>query len=202
MDMPAPVSKRYELYILVNDKHFFWRNPNRGVAITDAGLDSSLDWHDEDVAMRQLWTGIIAVSMASASDGKSEVNRCRIAFRDGTTLTVTDAGAAGTVDHDQTPLYRDFVTALHRRLALAPAGTISFTAGMSEGRHTGLAIMFVIAVLFFIGTPFVLLFIVRDWRVLGSLFAGAAFVWPIWKILENNRPRSYDPRHPPTELME
>jgi hypothetical protein len=31
--------------------------------------------------------------------------------------------------------------------------------------------------------------------------AGAAFVWPFWKITGSNRPRSYDPRHPPGELM-
>ena len=87
----------------------------------------------------------------------------------------------------------------------------SFTARVWATRLTLLAAMLIAWQLasqsskvtqFFIGTPFVLLFIVRDWRVLGSLFAGAAFVWPIWRILENNRPRSYDPRHPPTELME
>jgi hypothetical protein len=60
----------------------------------------------------------------------------------------------------------------------------------------------VIATLFFVGTPLVLLFIVRDWRVLGVLAAGAGFVWPFWKIVEHNRPRSYDPRHPPGELMD
>lgn len=59
-----------------------------------------------------------------------------------------------------------------------------------------------IAALLFLAMPLVLLFIVRDWKVLGVLAAGAVFVWPIWKIVENNRPRSYDPRHPPAELMQ
>ena len=151
---------------------------------------------------RRRWTDIVAVSLSSASDGSDAVNQCRIAFRDGSTLTATDAGASGTVDHDRTPLYRDFVNALHRRLATAPDGTIRFTAGLSEGRHTVLTIAIFLAILLFVGTPFVLLFIVRDWRVLGTLAAGAAFIWPFWKMLQNNRPRRYDPRHPPTELME
>ena len=34
------------------------------------------------------------------------------------------------------------------------------------------------------------------------LGAGAAFMWPFWRVVENNRPRTYDPRHPPGELME
>jgi hypothetical protein len=60
----------------------------------------------------------------------------------------------------------------------------------------------VIAALFFVGTPLVLVFIVRDWRVLLTLAAGAAFIWPFWKVIETNRPRSYDPRFPPGELMD
>ena len=201
-DVPAPVLRRYDIHFLVNDRRFFWRNPNCGIAIIDAGMDSALEWHDDVVAMRRRWTDIIAVSLTSASDGSDAVNQCRIAFRDGSTLTATDANASGTVDHDRTPLYRDFVNALHRRLATAPEGTIRFTAGLSEGRHTALTIAIFLAILLFVGTPFVLLFIVRDWRVLGTLAAGAAFIWPFWKMLENNRPRRYDPRHPPTELME
>jgi hypothetical protein len=62
--------------------------------------------------------------------------------------------------------------------------------------------MMVVFVLFFVGTPFVLLFIVRDWRVLLTLAAGAVFVWPFYKVVEKNRPRSYDPKNPPGELME
>ena len=48
----------------------------------------------------------------------------------------------------------------------------------------------------------VLLVIVRDWRVLGPLVAGAGLIWPFWRIVQNNHPRSYVPRHPPGELME
>jgi len=47
-----------------------------------------------------------------------------------------------------------------------------------------------------------LVFLVHDWRVLGVLFAGAMFVWPFWRIVQNNKPRSYDPRNPSGELME
>jgi hypothetical protein len=35
-------------------------------------------------------------------------------------ITVTDAGSSGRLDEARTPIYRDFVRALHARLALAP----------------------------------------------------------------------------------
>lgn len=200
---PATASTAYDLYYLQNGKRFFWRNPNHGVTLFDAGRDSAIVWrNDAGEAGRQLWTDITSVNMSSGSDGKNVVNACLIRFRDGRTLTVTDAGPSGQVDHDRTPPYRDFVRALHRRLAAAPQGTIRFTAGFSESRHTGMVAILVIAALFFVGTPLVLLFIVRDWRVLGVLAAGIGFVWPFWKVAENNRPRAYDPRHPPGELMD
>lgn len=199
---PAPAATSYDLYVVADGKRFFWRNPNHGVTLTDAGRDSAIAWRTEGGEARKLWTDIVAVNMLSATDGKQAVNHCIVRFRDGRTLAVTDADTSGQVDHDRTPTYRDFARALHARLALAPRGTIRFTAGVSEGRHTGMMVIGVIAALFFVGVPLVLLFVVRDWRVLGVLAAGAAFVWPFWKIVETNRPRDYDPKNPPPELMD
>lgn len=205
MNAPAPAassSTSYDLHVVLDDKRFFWRNPNHGVTLIDAGRDSAILWQTESGESRRLWTDIVAVNMLSASDGKDAVNHCRIAFRDGRSLTVTDAGPSGQVDHDRTPRYRDFIRALHARLAHAPQGTIRFSAGVSESRHHAMMAIGTIGALFFVGLPVVLLFVVRDWRVLGPLAVGAAFIWPFWKIIERNRPRSYDPRHPPGELMD
>jgi hypothetical protein len=181
---------------------FYWRNTNRGVTITDAGRKSCLAWRAEGHDISRLWTDIIAVNMLSASDGNSAVNHCRIRFRDGRVITVTDADARGQVDENRTPVYRDFIRALHARLAHAPAGAISFFAGVPEGRHMMQVAVLMIVGLLFTGVPLVLGFVVRDWRVLGALAIGVAFIWPFWKIVERNRPRRYDPRHPPGELME
>lgn len=202
MNAAAPTSTSYDLHFVLDDKRFFWRNPNHGVTITDAGRSSCLTWQSEGRDESRLWTDIVSVRMSSATAGKAAVNICHIAFRDGRTIALTDAGADGLVDDNRTPLYRDFVRALHARLVHAPAGTIAFNAGFSEGRYKAVQVFFAIAALFFVGTPMVLLFIVHDWRVLGVLVAGALFVWPLWKVAENNRPRSYDPRRPPGELME
>jgi hypothetical protein len=200
---PATASTAYDLYYLQNGKRFFWRNPNHGVTLFDAGRDSAIIWRTDDGHdSRQLWTDIVAVNMTSGTSGKAVVNNCRIDFRDGRFLVVTDAAASGEVDHDRTPTYRDFVRALHKRLAAAPQGTIRFSAGVSETRHTVMMVLGVIGALLFVCLPVGVLFVVRDWRVLGPLAAGVAFIWPFWKVIENNRPRAYDPRTPPGELMD
>lgn len=202
MDTPTPASRSYDLAFVLDGQRFYWRNPNAGVTLTDAGRASSIAWQSEGRDESRLWTDIVSVTMSSATAGKEAINLCRIAFRDGRTITLTDAGANGLVDEARTPVYRDFVRALHARLVHAPEGTIAFNAGFSEGRYKAVQVLFVIATLFFVGTPFVLLFIVRRWEVLGVLAAGAIFVWPLWKVVEHNHPRSYDPRKPPGELME
>jgi len=165
---------------------------------------STARWcNDAGKAGRQFWTDIVAINMSSGSDGKDVLNSCLIRFRDGRFLAVTDAGPSGQIDHDHTPPpYRDFVRALHRRLAAAPPGTNRFTARFSESRHTGMVAILVTAALFFIGLPLVLLFIVHDWHVLGVLAAGIGFVWPFWTIAGRNRLHDDDPRHPPGELMD
>jgi hypothetical protein len=199
----APSSQDFDLYIVRSgNKRYWWRNPNAGVTITDAGRESRLNWRIEGRAESRLWTDIVAVTLSSATAGKNAINHCRIDFRDGGWLLVTDGGATGLLDESRTATYRAFVRALNARLAQAPAGTISFNAGVAGGRYKAMQISVAIAVLFFVGLPVVLLFIVRDWHILGILAAGAALVWPFWKVLDNNRPRSYDPRQPPGELME
>ncbi len=205
MNAPAPTSKSYELYFLLDGKTFFWRNPNHSLTLTDAGLASSLTWYLEGDTGRpesRLWTDIAEVGLMAASDGSAIINHCRIRFRDGRSILITDGGDDGRRDASRAPAYRDFVRALHARLAAAPDGTIRFIAGTSESRHTTMKVLLLIATLFFIGLPLVLALIIRDWRILGTLVAGACLVWPFWKIIEKNRPRSYDPHHPPYEMME
>ncbi len=199
---PARADTHYDICFVIDGKRFFWKNPNHGVTITDAGPGSCLTWQEDGRETQRLWTDIAAVSMNSGTDGKNEVNNCRIVFRDGRAITVTDTGTDGRLDESRTPIYRDFVRALHRRLALAPEGVIVFNAGVSEGRYLGMRIVLVIAALFFVGLPLILLLWIRDWKIIGVLGAGAMFVWPFYNVVKNNKPRHYDPRNPPPELMQ
>ena len=200
---PTTASTAYDLYYLVNDKRFFRRDLNRGVSLVDGGRDSAILWHTaRGEAGRQLWTDIVSVNMTSGTSGKNVINNCRIDFHGGRFLVVTDAGITGQADRGRTPVYRDFVRALHSRLALAPPGAIRFSAGISNAGQVVMLTLSAIAGLLFVATPPGLVMILREWRALGPLAAVASFIWPFWKVIEDNWPRTYDPRQPPGELMD
>ena len=53
----------------------------------------------------------------------------------------------------------------------------------------------------FLGIPLVLLFIRPDAQIVLLFVIGAAFLWPLWMMLQKNAPRSYTPAHPPNDLL-
>jgi hypothetical protein len=196
---PAMASTAYDLYYLVNGERLFSRSASHGVALIDAGRDSAVAWRAADrEAGRQLWTDIVSVNMPD-TDGKDAVDKCRIDFRGGRFLMVTDAGISGKVDRARVPVYRDFIRALHERLADAPEGAIRFTCGVSPTYRKAMLALGVITVLLFVVAPAVLVVDFHEWRAIGPLTAGATFIWPFWKKIGTNRPHVYDPHHPPGE---
>lgn len=198
---PAPVmaSMAYDLYYLVNGERLFWRSAGHGVSLIDAGRDSAIAWRDKDgEAGRQLWTNIVSVNIPD-TDSKDAVDKCRIDFRGGRFLVVTDAGINGKADRFRAPVYHDFIRALHERLEDAPEGSIRFTAGVSQRYRNAMLALGVLALLLFVVTPAVLVVDFHEWRALGPLTAGATFIWPFWKKIGTNRPHDYDPHHPPGE---
>jgi hypothetical protein len=195
-------STAYDLYYLANGERSFSRSASHGVTLIDAGRDSAVAWGTEDREVgRQLWTDIVSVNLPD-TDGKDAVNKCRIDFRGGRFLMVTDAGITGKVDRVRAPLYRDFIHALHERLADAPEGNIRFIAGVSQRYRNAMLALGVLAVLLFVVTPAVLVVDLHEWRAIGPLTAGATFIWPFWKKIGTNRPHVYDPHHPPGEPMD
>jgi hypothetical protein len=83
-----------------------------------------------------------------------------------------------------------------------PQGTIRFSAGISQAGHVVMLTLGAIAGLLFVATPPGLVMILREWRALGPLAVGTNFIWPFWNVIRDNRPRTYDPRQPPGELMD
>ena len=136
------------------------------------------------------------------TDSKDAVDKCRIDFRGGRFLVVTDAGINGKVDRIRAPVYRDFIRALHERLADAPEGDIHFTVGVSQTYRNAMLALGVIALLLFVVAPAVLVVDFHEWRAIGPLTAGATFIWPFWKKIGTNPPHAYDPHHPPGDLMD
>jgi hypothetical protein len=199
---PAMASTAYDLYYLVNGERYFWRSASHGVALIDDGRDSAIAWRNQDgEAGRQLWTNIVSVNMPD-TDGKDAVDKCRIDFRGGRFLLVTNAGINGKIDRARAPVYRDFIRALHLRLADAPEGHIRFTAGVSPTYRKAMLALGVITVLLFVVAPAVLVVDFHEWRAIGPLTAGVTFIWPFWRKIGTKRPHIYDPRDPPGDMMD
>jgi hypothetical protein len=193
-----PFRETYDLAIVAGGRRFYFKNKDRGITLTDWKLAWHADGQDDEAPLQD----IASVRLMAGGDFKNPLNQCQITFADGDILTVTDGSAYGVADDAQTPLYRDFLTTLHARLALAPHGTIAFIQGYPQ---TNYAIVMVAACLLgIIGVvlPVVLLFIVQKLEVLLLLVAGIGLCWPLYKMVSANAPRPYNPQALPNELME
>lgn len=197
---PATVfpDRHYGLFLREGTNRFHWKFRNEGISLSG----QTLHWQYDGRARGRTLADIRSVRLMAAHVHKSgDVGICQIVFRDGLMLTCQSSNASGLADDERAPKYTAFVRDLHARLAAAGPDDIRYKAGDSGGRHTFGIIILVIATLFFVALPFVLLFIVQRWEVLGILGAGAAFVWPVWKAVERNTPRDYKPTQIPDDLL-
>src|SRR5262249_41364008 len=125
---------------------------------------------------------------------------CRITFRDGYTLIVSDVDRAGLKDETRAGIYRVFVRDLHGRLA-ALGSTARFTAGYSAIQFHVITVCALLLGAMGIGIPVVVFFIRPDVEILLVLGGGIALTVPLFTMLMKNSPRSYDPKHFPGELL-
>jgi hypothetical protein len=191
-------SRSYDLFLLQRGKRFYFRNTDRGVTLTDWRLE----WNADGKADSAPLENIAEVRLQCGGDWKNPLNQCQISFLDGYSLTITDGNERGTADAAQTPLYREFVRALHARLALAPPGTITFIRGYEETKFNVVAAAAFLLGLIGVAGPLVLLLIAPKMEVLYLLIGGFALCWPLYTMVRNNAPRAYDPKQLPEELME
>lgn len=126
---------------------------------------------------------------------------CIIHFGEAVRLQVVGSSAFGFPDEERDPVYAAFVRDLHEQLATRPTGAVRFSAGVSEGRLQVMQVMLVIAGLFFVALPLVLLLFTGDLGMLAATAIGGIFVAGLYGWMQKNRPRSYDPQHVPPELL-
>ena len=125
---------------------------------------------------------------------------CNIIFRDGYTLTVSDADKNGFRDEAAAGPYRAFVHDLHQRLVQLNVAA-RFTVGYGTARFGVAAVCAVVLGAIGIGIPVVALFFRPELEILLTLGGGLALTIPLFTMLMKNSPRSYDPRKVPTELL-
>ena len=189
--------KSYDLYIRPGERRLVWSFSDQGVSLSDDTIAWVADGWTSQAALRD----IVEVHLQLGYVEDNAVGSCRLRFADGSALSVVSSNKRGFEDATQDQLYVAFVHDLHARLAAQRDAHPSFTAGLSEGRYRFGFFIGIIAVLFFIVTPIVLLLVTRDWKAALFTYTGVVLLWPLYKVMQANAPRSYDPRHVPPELM-
>jgi hypothetical protein len=197
-NLPPPRS--YDVYFSApGGSRFFSRNPNHGIAVADSGITWTADGRTSEAP----FADIVSVHLQTATLGNAErmIDQCRIEFVNGTALVVSNASSSGLPDQAQTPPYRDFVRDLHAHLAAHTDGAIHFSAGMAQWRYNGLLVTMIIAGLFFVAAPLLLVAFTGDLYGLIIAAGGASLSWPFIELLRNNAPRDYRPDQLPDELL-
>ena len=193
----ASDGKSYDLYLKAGEGRVVWSYADHGVTLSDDAIAWVADGRPSQVHLGD----IVAVHLRLSYIEDNAIGGCRLTFADGSGLSIVSGNKRGFGDAAQDRLYVEFIEDLHARLARHRNAGATFTAGFSDTRyHFGLVVS-VIAALFFVVLPVALLLTLHDWHLALITYAGFALVWPLYKAMQANVPRSYDPHHVPPELM-
>ena len=193
----ASDAKSYDLYIKAGERRVTWSYADHGVTLSDDAIAWVADGQTSQVPLHDIARVHLQVSYLE----DSAIASCRLTFANGSGLSIVSSNKRGFQDATQDPIYVEFVHDLHARLAARRDANISFTAGFGEGRYLFGKVVIVVAGLFFIVTPVVALLFTGDWKLALLTYSGAVLVWPLYKAMQVNAPRSYDPQHVPPDLM-
>jgi hypothetical protein len=189
--------KSYDLYIRPGERRLVWSYADQGVTLSDDAIAWVADGRSFQAPLRD----IVEVHLQLGYVESNAVGSCRLRFADGSGLSIVSSNKRGLEDAALDQLYVAFVHDLHERLAAQRDAHPAFTAGFGEGRYVCGKILGVVAVLFFIVMPIVLLLVTGEWKLALMTYTGAILVWPLYKVMQANAPRAYDPHHVPPELM-
>jgi hypothetical protein len=193
---PFP-DRHYNLFLREDSSRFLWRLRNEGITLSD----ETLRWVYDGRLRERGFDDLREVRLQSAHvRGRGDAGLCLLTFNSGSLLTVQSSNASGLTDDERASVYRDFIRDLHKRLAShASSSRIAFQTG--DARRPLSVIISIVAIIFFGALPLGLFLFKPGWDTFGVLGAGAAFVWPLWKTMQRNEPRSYSPQDVPEELL-
>lgn len=190
--------RHYNLFLREGFSRFVWKLRDEGVTLSG----QTVRWEHDARPRERRFDELREVRLTSAHVHKSgDVGLCQLKFNDGQLLTVQSTDMSGLADHDRASIYGDFVRDVHARLALLKGSTIAFHAGDDPRGRIFTLIVVTIGFLFFGALPLGLFLFRPGWETLGVLGAGAAFMWPVWKTMQRNEPRTYSPSQLPDDLL-
>ena len=196
---PSAKPRRYDLFLREGATGgLVWRYRDEGVVLTPLGLE----WTASGVKRSTVYGLIRCIRIQTGHVPKSGFfGSCTITFRNGQTLTVNSLNSWGSPDEDRLDDYAEFLQDLHAHLSDEDRKRISFIAGMTEGRQMFGKVAVVIAGAFFVLLPLVLLVFTGEIKALFITAAGAAFIYPMYRTMKKNEPRTYNPLHLDDDLF-
>jgi hypothetical protein len=199
MQTASPVADRksYDLYFRSGAAKFSWRNSTPGISLSEDAIVWTADGREQQARLGD----IAEIHLQTGSVGRNMIASCRLRCRDGSTLLIASNNGYGLQDDAHDKAYRAFVQDLHARLAARKDTQAAFTSGFSAARYRFGKVVIVVAGLFFLVTPVVLLLITGAWQMIWALFLGVSLLWPVYRVMRADAPRIYDPRQVPPELM-
>jgi len=219
LDTKSPESKTYDLTLSSGPKRFVWRIANRGVTLGCG----TISWTYDGTAETKELDDIAAVNLQSVGSWQNAVQQCSIAFNDGTKLVVSDAAAHGLPTKAQSAIYRDFVRGLHAALRAQASDGVRYSAGYGEARYRFVFVFSALLGLLLVAVPAGLFFWTLTCTptpiqcdelfctparecpgatsVLAVLGFSAVFLWPLWRMVKANAPRTYSPEALPEDLL-
>lgn len=175
-----------------------WRFRDCGIWLSPAGLE----WYADGEKRFTDYTTIEAIRLQTGHIPKSGAfGSCILTFRNGRDLTVTSLDSWGSPDPGRFDDYAEFVQDLHGHLGDEDRRRIRFHAGSTPGRQMFGTVSIVLGGLMFVALPLVLVLITGEAKAFFIMLGGIAFIFPAFRTLKKNEPRSYDPRHLDEDLF-
>jgi hypothetical protein len=196
---PTPAPPRlYELFVSEKQQRMFWKLKDEGVTLSADGIA----WRTVGNEHFRKWNEISGVNLSTGYIHKQGTfYACTVSFRSGGVLIVRSVSAWGHKDEEREPVYREFVETLHARLARPEFSDVRFFSGSAATKGVGFKVALAVGTLFFVGLPLALIFFAPPLEALFILAAGAAFIWPMWRMKQTNELREYSARDLPYDLL-
>jgi hypothetical protein len=194
----TPKQLHFDLFFREAAPGIYWKLEEGGVTLDADGIF----WKREGVGRRYRYDDLASIQLCTTIGGKEgNIYFSVLRFRDGTIVTFYSGTARGAFDEAAQSVYADFIRILHARLnTLRPAG-IEYKAGQTATRYYLVLGSVIVLAGLAVVLPLVLLAVVQRWEVLIALLAGAGITWPMWRLAQASRPRSYSPDAVPEDVM-
>jgi len=177
---------------------FIWRYRDEGVVLTPLAMT----WTANGLDRTALYADVVQVRLQTGHIPRSGTfGTCIVTFRNGRDVTINSLNGWGSPDDDRLDDYAEFLQDFHARLSDADRERIRFLAGGTVGRKIAGQISLALGAAMFFVLPLVLLVWTGELEALFLALGGLGFLFPVFRTLKKNEPRTYDPSNLEEDLF-